>query len=427
MENFVVKGFSLSAVRIYSPVKVGGLGMFKLSDFIASLQCSWIKRCAQSCNDNWKHTLVNLSGGDVTLLANDNITRKAVGCTLNYLVDSYSLFKSKFTVLGNNYLTVPLYCNAAFGYDRGNRKKLDAEFFGITLPGQYRDRVLNLTWGSLTVNGVFVTKPEIDNILGETLTREQYCNLRVAYRSAVNRYQKIDGMSVTIAEFLARFKKGSRYFRNVIGYGRSRIKVSDSRPCKTFARLIDCPVPEETRAVALYTSWSSHFLNTSIRVFLFKFYNNILGINTRVANFNPNISAGCTFCCISGPFPVPAETFTHLFFDCNHVQNILVRLHDKYLCNFNFNTNSFFITDINEKECENWPVMLFFNIVRYNIWQNKLEKKTPVFYKLCAEIEYAFEIIYGISTKVYDMFNNCTYFQKIRDGEHMGRRYNRRP
>ncbi len=427
METFVTKGFSLSANRIYSPVKVGGLGMFKLSEFIASLQCSWIKRCAQSCNDNWKHTLINLSGGDVTLLANDNITRNAVGCTLNYIVDSYMQFKSKFTVIGNNYLTVPLYCNAAFGYDRGNHKKLDSDFFGITMPGQYRDRVIKLTWGSLTVNGVLATKPEIENILGEMLTREQYCNLKAAYRSAVNRYQKIDATSLTISEFHSKFKKGSRNFRNVMSYGSTVIKVSGSRPCKTFARLIDCPVPVEARAAAMYTSWSSHFLNTSIRDFLFKFYNNILGINTRVANFNQNINAGCTFCGINGPFPVPAETFTHLFFDCNHVQNILGRLYDKYLCNFDLNKNSFFITNINEKECENWPVMLFFNIVRYNIWQNKLEKKIPVFYKICVEIEYAFETIFGTSPKVFDMFNNCNYFQKIRDGEHMGRRFNWHP
>jgi hypothetical protein len=426
-ENFVVKGFSLSADKIYSPVKVGGLGMFKLSDFIVSLQCSWIKRCAQSCNDNWKHTLVNLSGGDVTLLPNDNITKNAVGCTLTNLVDSYSRFKSKFTVLGNNYLTVPIYCNSAFGYDRGNRIKLDAEFFGIAFPVQYRDRVLKLTWSSLTVNGVVRTKLELDNILGESLTREQYCNLKIAYRSAVNRYQKLDGKSATITEFLARFKKGSRNFRNVIGYGRSILKVSDSRQCKTFVKLIDCLVPVETCAVALYTSWSSHFLNMSIRVFLFKFYNNILGINTRVANFNPNINGSCTFCSLNGPFPAPAETFSHVFFDCIHVQSILVRLHAKYLCNFNFNRNSFFITDINDKEGENWPVMLFFDIVRYNIWQNKLEKKPPIFQKLCAEIQYTFETIYGTSAKVYDMFNNCNYFQKIRDGEHMGRWYNRRP
>jgi hypothetical protein len=166
MEKFVVKGFSLSADKIYSPVKAGGLGMFKLGDFIVSLQCSWIKRCAQSCNDNWKYRLANLSGGDVSMLSNDNITRNAVGNTLSCLVNSYSHFKSKYATLGNNYLTVPIYCNPAFGYDRGNRKKLDDEFFGIAHPGPYRDRVLKLTWDSLVINGIFLTKPELEVILG---------------------------------------------------------------------------------------------------------------------------------------------------------------------------------------------------------------------------------------------------------------------
>jgi hypothetical protein len=102
MEKFVVKGFSLSADKIYSPIKAGGLGLFKLGDFIAALQCSWIKRCVQSCNDNWKYTLVRLSGGDITNLSNDIITMNAVGNTLSCLVNSYSQFKSKYATLGNN-------------------------------------------------------------------------------------------------------------------------------------------------------------------------------------------------------------------------------------------------------------------------------------------------------------------------------------
>jgi hypothetical protein len=71
--------------------------------------------------------------------------------------------------------------------------------------------------------------------------------------------------------------------------------------------------------------------------------------------------------------------------------------------------------------------MLFFDIVRYNIWQSKLEKKIPVYQKLCTEIEYIFETVFGTSPKVCDMFNNCVYFQKTRDGENLGGRYNGRP
>jgi hypothetical protein len=52
MENFVCKGFIIAKDRLYKNAKEGGLGMFNLEIFITSLQCSWIKRTFNSCNDN---------------------------------------------------------------------------------------------------------------------------------------------------------------------------------------------------------------------------------------------------------------------------------------------------------------------------------------------------------------------------------------
>ncbi len=63
MEVFVTKGFSIARERLYLPVKEGGLGMFKLLDFIQGLQCNWIKRCYHLVNDNWRATLAKLGGG----------------------------------------------------------------------------------------------------------------------------------------------------------------------------------------------------------------------------------------------------------------------------------------------------------------------------------------------------------------------------
>jgi hypothetical protein len=62
MEAFVTKGFSIARERLYLPVKEGGLGMFKLLDFIWGLQCNWIKRCYHLVNDNWRATLAKLGG-----------------------------------------------------------------------------------------------------------------------------------------------------------------------------------------------------------------------------------------------------------------------------------------------------------------------------------------------------------------------------
>ncbi len=60
--------------------------------------------------------------------------------------------------------------------------------------------------------------------------------------------------------------------------------------------------------------WNSQGLTNRSKVFLFKFFNNILGINTRLSHFVPNHSRGCTFCSLNGILPVPDETFMHIFF-----------------------------------------------------------------------------------------------------------------
>ena len=50
------------------------------------------------------------------------------------------------------------------------------------------------------------------------------------------------------------------------------------------------------------------------REFIYKFYNNKLGLNQRTAHFLGN-SPNCTFCDING-FPDQIESFHHLFYSC---------------------------------------------------------------------------------------------------------------
>jgi hypothetical protein len=68
--------------------------------------------------------------------------------------------------------------------------------------------------------------------------------------------------------------------------------------------------------------WDKNFLQNRYKEFLFKFTSNTLGLNSRVAHFNVNVNAGCTFCTINKRFPVPQESFRHLFFDCSSTSMI---------------------------------------------------------------------------------------------------------
>jgi hypothetical protein len=129
MEKFITSGLSIKKERIYRGVNESGLGLFSLHSFIAALQCSWIKRCYQSINDNWRYHIATLSGGRPELISTDRYTTGKIGQVLSNIINSYSIFKGKFTKKFNNYMSVPIYCNTAFGHGRGLHNILDDTFF----------------------------------------------------------------------------------------------------------------------------------------------------------------------------------------------------------------------------------------------------------------------------------------------------------
>ncbi len=65
--------------------------------------------------------------------------------------------------------------------------------------------------------------------------------------------------------------------------------------------------------------WNNTFFFNIQREFLFKYFNNILGINARVSKFVAGHPSECTFCTASRePLPINTEGFIHLFFECPH-------------------------------------------------------------------------------------------------------------
>jgi hypothetical protein len=74
--------------------------MLNLTDFIAALQCSWIKRCHGNIIDNWRFQLLTTSNGTVTNIVNDTYSRNALGRVLQNILVSYDRFKCSLQRLG---------------------------------------------------------------------------------------------------------------------------------------------------------------------------------------------------------------------------------------------------------------------------------------------------------------------------------------
>jgi hypothetical protein len=80
--------------------------------------------------------------------------RNIVGSVLKEIVKSYWSLKSKFTEQDNN-LSVPLYCNKAYGYGRALQNKLDEYVFEINGNNDKRDQLLSITWSDISRGGGF--------------------------------------------------------------------------------------------------------------------------------------------------------------------------------------------------------------------------------------------------------------------------------
>jgi hypothetical protein len=122
-------------------------------------------------------------------------------------------------------------------------------------------------------------------------------------------------------------------------------------------------------------------------MFLFKFFGNTLGLNTRTAHFANNQSRNCTFCTLSGRDGID-ETFEHLFFTCPTTVDWQNKFASKWAPEL--------ITEQDKREF--WffgklPGNEFFNefiaytalLFQQKIWQQKLTKKISSFHTLASD------------------------------------------
>ena len=137
---------------------------------------------------------------------------------------------------------------------------------------------------------------------------------------------------------------------------------------------------------------------------MFKSCSNLLGLNTRVAHFVPNLARSCTFCTVLNRVNAPDETFVHIFFDCQTTSNWLRSLELQFF-------NDIPLTSVNERK-KFWfygllpnnhfdPfILLAIWCIKFVIWENKLRKKIPSLNSLKVEFFVKMQKMLSVSSKV---------------------------
>jgi hypothetical protein len=274
-----------------------------------------------------------------------------------------------------------------------DRSELNVNFIPKEINNNLQLRIQDL----LDEGGSPLALEETENVIGTDLTVENYNLLRTGLVDSLKLLKKtkiaFPVQRKTITEFLASFKKGSKPFRKYLDRSlENKINIRQKTTVKTFFKLINVPIIPDQELEKFLMLWGYEFLPNKLREFIYKFRSNLLGLNSRVAHFNNNISRNCTFCREAGANPCPDETFIYLFYDCNVTKETISRVKTTLIPELigvgTDREKKFFFTGTNflTGKVDNIFIELLSAVIMFSIWQCKLSKSRPTVHKITDDI-----------------------------------------
>ncbi len=306
--------------KLYLPPVQGGLGLIKIANYITALQCAWIKRTGEHWCDNWRYDIKKACYGN-PLIANESTFSQLQNPILYNICSSFGKFSAEFCKKDQNYKKALVFNNKMFKRGRNDNGILDKNFFGNRRSFEDLLKIARLTFGDFFVRGRPKTLHQLNYDTGIEFDLNCYMRLHAAFQFYLDSRRNDEPTpEQSISFFMKTFTKGSRPYRRILeNFINGKETLAQNISVATFFGLLDTGILNETLLKHCWGMWNNtYFINTQ-REFLYKYFNNILGLNARVSKFIVGYSAECTFCVASKePLPINSEGFIHLFFECPH-------------------------------------------------------------------------------------------------------------
>jgi hypothetical protein len=380
LDDFCTGKTRVAKKKLYLPPSCGGVGLIKLTDYLTSLQCSWIKRVTQHWGDNWRYDVKVKCYGN-PLIANASTFNVYSNPILHNVCSSFERFVKAFTAKGANYKKALIFKNPLIRRGRNDNGLLCENFFGRNKPFDTFVKIAKLKFEDFFVRNGPKSLHQINVELGLDFSLAEYLRIHEALGVFSENKPDNDILPQSLEFFLKSFEKGSKPFRRILmNADIDKVKMRNVNTVKTFFTLTDIQIPEEKVLKFLWADWNCGFYTNRCREFLYKFRNNILGINARVCKFVNTVDAECTLCCINKePLPVIAESFVHLFFYCPAADRYRTGIENKYFPEIanaaeDIRKNFWFIGKTPGNAEFNPFVSALVNVVNHAIWELKLKK-----------------------------------------------------
>jgi hypothetical protein len=423
--KFVKGKLNISRDRLYTNATSGGLGLINLNAYICSQQTQWIKRVLFAACDTWREQIFNITYGNPLILTPLLFNREEHPILYN-IAKSFVEFKIKFWALDDNYKKAPIFYNPVLHRGRGDTGLLDRQFFTQNPP-------LDLSiLAKCKFNAIFRQQPvPIDTInlnLNMGLNINTYLRLTGSLSNffrSLKQNRPTNGTSLDLLDFFKSYKKGSKGIRKIIMATRTQ-DVSKLRCIVSFGNINGITIADigDTLLKRQIGLWACSFLKNELREFIFKFYNNSLGINTRVSHFVDNVSRNCTFCSLKN-VNHNDETFVHLFINCEQLISLRSTLYDQLFRDLNLDQAGkkmlwlgFPPLTITDTALASISILL----IQFLLWKNKLKKKIPVLNRVKSELFLELRALYKIKRELFSYDINYALSRNIdnllSDGHH---------
>jgi hypothetical protein len=329
------------------------------------------------------------------------------------IVSSLLRFQEKFYTTNENFLQAQLVDNRMFLRAPPERRApvrgvVDRNLLGAAFYDRHKETLLNLKMNCLVNNNVVVDYRTLVDTTGLNFSQATYFNLVTAANFAIKKYANTDnsnGSSQSLEWFLSQIKKGSKKFRALLDKNCSTVAIKDIRTVKTFYSLLNTATPEVCIIRHRLGCWNWSFLSNRIRFFCFQFYNNSLGIKTRIAaryrNGGVAMDNFCTFCVKSRCANPEREDFVHVFYDCQFINSICKRIFRVYYPpgenpaaeRLTYMTGIV----IGSNKIDSFYYLLTSILCNYTVWQFRMKKIIPSIASITEDMDTLFDSCVDVS------------------------------
>jgi len=144
----IFDAYSIGKLRVannrkYLKPSAGGLGLINLNDFIAGVQCSWVKRIHHHGIDNWRHDILQSCYGNPFIL-NERTFLAVSNPILHTIGVSFGKFASSFYSTGKNFMKAFIFKNPLIRRGQDDNGLLCENFFGVQNTYSYFEKIARL-------------------------------------------------------------------------------------------------------------------------------------------------------------------------------------------------------------------------------------------------------------------------------------------